>query len=164
MANPPSRMRKGFDKSLARALETTPDVLFIDYADLEPEKVFRVYAVPDELFPSPNDPSMLFSEPLEKTLRDVLIGLHDSELEDVVQFAIRLVLSKNDTRRPQFERFYDRHFLRLDGTNEAKHNYTKALKAINDQRAARAVEIHLQREGAAQLNVSTKAKKSKRGK
>src|SRR4051812_1726073 len=57
MQNPPKQMRKGFDRSLARALRTSLKVLFTDYKTTPPDRADRIFLHKDHfseggLFPA----------------------------------------------------------------------------------------------------------------
>jgi len=103
MATPPSHMRRGLDAGLARALETTRDVLFRDYVLIEPEATARISFHMDQVYPLPTDPTELLLYPLRTVLDAVVARLHPHEAVMVAEYAIRLVLRKNDSRRAEFE-------------------------------------------------------------
>ena len=98
-------MRKGFDRSLAMALNTTRGVLFVDYVSIPPNAATRVFP-----FPTVEGPTDEKHRPPERSepgslLGEVMVRLFAAEREKVAEYAIQLVLAKNDTRRPEFERF-----------------------------------------------------------
>lgn len=106
MPAPPKQMRKGFDRTLARALMTTRDVLFSEYANIAPADTAQLMLHPDHVYPLPSNPTdELF---LTEALDAAVARLHDDERAKVAEYTIQLVLSKNDARRAEFERLRDR--------------------------------------------------------
>lgn len=103
MAKPPARMRKGFDRLLANALQTTPRTLFTDYLNVAPESAaftFSVRFVPDAIVV---DDAEIF--PTDILLREVIARLSPTEKDTVCEYAITLVLSKQDERSAEFQRY-----------------------------------------------------------
>lgn len=108
MSAPPARMRKGFDRTLARALKTTHDVLFRDYTQVAPEASAQVIFHPDQVYPLPTRPDDLLFWPYSNALREIIVRLHQDEEVKVAEYALQLVLAKNDSRRAEFEMLRDR--------------------------------------------------------
>ena len=106
MASPPVRMRKGFDRSLTKALETTRRTLFIDYANVPPDSS-RVFLIADHASDKElRSTSALPMMPAEAVFSDVLARMMPSEIDKAMDYAIQLVLSKQDARTPEFLRFH----------------------------------------------------------
>ncbi len=102
MESPPAQMRKGFDRSLARALATTRRTLFIDYANVSP-KSSRVFFIADHV---PDDLQTM-KTPLgeDAIMVDVWARMLPSEKDKALEYAIQLVMSKQDRRSTEFKRF-----------------------------------------------------------
>jgi len=108
-------MRKGFDRKLAAALDTTRQMLFHDYAKVKPEEASGVLFDPDEIAAGPVL-ERLRAFPHQSVLNEILARMFPTEVERVVEFGLMMVLAKNDARRPEFEKyaealgFPDSHF------------------------------------------------------
>jgi hypothetical protein len=104
MVAPPISMRKGFDRWLANALQTTHRTLFIDYVNVAPETATVIgYAVHHGQVPIVvSDPQIIPTDPL---LREIIPRLEPGEKDDVCEYAIMLVLAKQDTRSMEFRRY-----------------------------------------------------------
>lgn len=97
LKEPPKRMRKGFDQSMAAALQTTRETLFNDYTTVSPEEAPRYLA----FAPSAMD----------GYLGELFEVLAPSEREMVAQIATLMVMGKNDRRRPEVERLVRKYQL-----------------------------------------------------
>jgi hypothetical protein len=95
---PPTKMRKGFDRSLASSLRTTRRMLFVDFVGVAPEDAAQVDEIPDSILP--NDEGLqsdLFHS--GQVLLEIAARLYPSESEKVAEYAITLVLAKGDRQR-----------------------------------------------------------------
>jgi hypothetical protein len=106
LATPPLKMRKGFDRSLARALRVTTRMIFVDYANTDPQKAVEVSLSIDHLSPEQqrSDFAGIASAQVESIVREIGSRLSPSESEQWVLHAIAM-LQNNDPRRPEFEQF-----------------------------------------------------------
>jgi hypothetical protein len=107
MAEPPKRMRKGFDQQLARALETTPQTLYVEFGHVPPEKAARVVGGPFDIYPGTLSTSPTITD--GALIEEVLTRLMPSEMEKVLEYAILLVRAKGDGRAAEFDRYFKAH-------------------------------------------------------
>lgn len=103
LESPPAQMRKGFDRTLLRALWTDRQMLFHDFAAVSPDAAPRVLHTGQHFFQSSSNPRFFSGFPATKVLDDTLRQMTPAEVEGVLQFALMLVLAKNDRRRQAFE-------------------------------------------------------------
>jgi hypothetical protein len=101
MELPPRRMRKGFDGSLARALQTTKQVLFQEWAHVAPNAVDRFIFHPDHFFPTGHKTRFL-TLPTDVLLKKVVDRLLPTEVEKVLEYAVQIVVAKHDARLEEF--------------------------------------------------------------
>ena len=126
MKTPPEQMRKGFDSSLARALKTTKQTLFVDWSAHAPDQTPQIMLIPDHaLIPLGEDSHVL---PAETMLAEVMARLMPDQVEKVLEFAITVGLSQNDRLRPEFERLRELY--------EAKVKERYALRARKSEIAS----------------------------
>jgi hypothetical protein len=106
MAAPPKKMRKGFDRTLARALRITTRMLFVDFVNTDPEKAIEVGLSIDHLSPlqQRNDFAGVTAFQGESILREMIARLNPSEQDQLVLHLIAMIRA-NDRRRPEFEKF-----------------------------------------------------------
>ncbi|HEX4056000.1 MAG TPA: hypothetical protein VHX86_17180 [Tepidisphaeraceae bacterium] len=104
---PPAKMRKGFDRALAAALQTTVHMLFHDYVNIAPEVATEVMFSIENLSPDQRRADLKYFPPaqFEAIIREIAARMHPDELEALATYAIVVVLAKNDRRRPEFEQF-----------------------------------------------------------
>jgi hypothetical protein len=92
-------MLKGFDSSLASALETTREMLFTDYAVVRPERAPRHMTI------GPSDADRLLSELLEMLL--------PSETEKLIEQAALILRASNAVRRASVDRLARKYGLQM---------------------------------------------------
>ncbi|HEX8340075.1 MAG TPA: hypothetical protein VF624_04125 [Tepidisphaeraceae bacterium] len=119
-------MRKGFDASLARALQTTPDMLFNDWRGVPPEHTDRVLFHPDQFFAASRDELLLLT-PVDELLIEVSRRLWQGEVEDVLEYAVKLVLARNDERAPEFREIAERFKMFEQRKPPPKEDVRKAI-------------------------------------
>lgn len=104
---PPNRITRGYDVALARALETTHDVLFDRWLSIAPEDAERVAFHPDQFFGKSKDEPLLMTD-IDHVLMEVSRRLWQGEVEQVLEYAVKLVLARNDERAAEFREIAER--------------------------------------------------------
>jgi hypothetical protein len=132
MRRPPARMRKGFDKSLARVLKTTPQKLFIDYATIAPEDASVEWGVPDPRnWPWHLKPDEWRERAKEQRASFVAFAL-GSTAEPWLQIGMMLIEAKQAADREEFEDAV------LRGAVDTSHPSTPPLPLDMTKRAIQA--------------------------
>lgn len=136
MPTPPARMRRGLDRTLARALKTTRDVLFSEYKNIAPEATARVMFHPDHVYPLPTNPAETLFWPMANVLSEIVPRLDQDEVSKGAEYLIQLVLSKNDERRAEFENLRDRAIWESDNPRRmfTPEDQEKAIRKYRRQK------------------------------
>jgi hypothetical protein len=98
---PPTQMRKGFDRTLARALQTTRDVLFSGFPNVLPEDAPAVVFHGKDASGTRSDPNVML--PVPTMLNELAAEMLPSELEKMIMYGLAIVAQKKDDRRARIE-------------------------------------------------------------
>jgi hypothetical protein len=122
MKRPPASMRKGFDQSLAYALQTTRTMLFTDWEKTPPDVAERLLFHLDQ-YPVAGEKFIRIDSEEEKLIMQHLPLLYPPEMEWLLKQMAMVVLEKHDRRAPFFRRIADRYKAIEEAYPEAKESF-----------------------------------------
>lgn len=122
MARPPKIMRKGFDASLVRALQTSREMLFDRWRETPPEDAPRTLFHADQYLENIGATEFIHTEE-EDLLKKLIDHLLPSETESAIEYVVTLVLAANDERAAHFRPIAE-SFKKINRADKRRRVYT----------------------------------------
>lgn len=127
LLTPPKRMLKGFDRTLAAALQTTRQILFQDYASTSPDSA-PIILHGDHWFKGARADRM-HALPVDTMLEQIISSMDMAERERMIEYGSQMILAKNDRRRAAVEKVMNNFgSLRIQTLTQTEFEKLKAEK------------------------------------